>query len=79
MATSAEQLCENLPEEFTQYMQEVKAIPNGGRPDYERLRRKFRSLAAMEGVRYDNVFDWTKRHYLDTERARRKERKSKGK
>ncbi|KAK1812543.1 casein kinase I [Friedmanniomyces endolithicus] len=60
MATSAEQLCEELPEEFAQYMQEVKDIPAGVRPHYDELRHKFRRLAVREGVRYDHVFDWTR-------------------
>lgn len=77
IATSAEQLCEKLPEEFTQYMQEIKAILSGGHPDYNRLRSRFRGLAATEGVKYDNVFDWTIRHYLEAEQARK--RRSKGK
>lgn len=29
MATSAKQLCEELPGDFAQYMQEVKDIPSG--------------------------------------------------
>ncbi|KAK1053626.1 casein kinase I [Friedmanniomyces endolithicus] len=65
MATSAEQLCEELPEEFAQYMQEVKDIPQGGRPHYEKLRHKFRRLAVKEGVKYDNVFDWTIRRFSE--------------
>jgi hypothetical protein len=51
-------------------MQEVKAISDGDRPDYERLRWQFRLLATKEGIRYDNVFDWTIRHYLEIEQAR---------
>jgi hypothetical protein len=70
MTTSADQLCETLPVEFAQYMQEVKAISDGDRPDYERLRWQFRVLATKEGIRYDNVFDWTIHHYLETEQAR---------
>ncbi|KAK0953951.1 casein kinase I [Friedmanniomyces endolithicus] len=50
MATSAEQLCDELPEEFAQYMQELKDIPAGVRPHYEELRQKFRRLAVREGV-----------------------------
>ncbi|KAK1809306.1 casein kinase I [Friedmanniomyces endolithicus] len=50
MATSVEQLCEELPEEFAQYMQEVKDIPSGVRPHYDELRHKFRRLAVREGV-----------------------------
>ena len=79
MATSAEQLCEKLPGEFTQYMQEVKAIPNGGCPDYEQLRSKFQRLAARESISYDNVFDWTIRQYFETEQAGRKECRSESK
>ncbi|KAK4905116.1 hypothetical protein LTR49_025544 [Elasticomyces elasticus] len=60
MATSVEQLCEELPQEFAQYMQEVKNIPAGVRPDYDELRQRFRRLAVREGVTYDHVFDWTR-------------------
>ena len=67
MATSAEQLCDELPEEFAQYMQELKDIPAGVRPHYEELRQKFRRLAVREGVRYDNVFDWTIRRFSEIE------------
>ncbi|KAK1050080.1 serine/threonine protein kinase [Friedmanniomyces endolithicus] len=51
MTTSTEQLCKELPEEFAQYMQEVKDIPDGVRPHHEELRHKFRRLAVREGVR----------------------------
>ncbi|KAK5700334.1 casein kinase I, partial [Elasticomyces elasticus] len=50
MATSAEQLCKELPEEFAQYMLEAKDIPAGARPHYEELRHKFRGVAVREGV-----------------------------
>ncbi len=69
MATSPEQLCEKLPKEFAEYMQEVQDIPNGGRPHYERFRHKFRNLARKEGVKYDNVFDWTIRLFLEPKPA----------
>ena len=69
MATSVEQLCEELPEEFAQYMQEVKDIPSGVRPHYDELRHKFRRLAVREGVRYDGVFDWTIRLFSEIELA----------
>ncbi|KAK3615652.1 hypothetical protein LTR56_026458 [Elasticomyces elasticus] len=51
MATSVEQLCEELHEEFAQYMQEVKNIPARARPHYDELRHKSRRLAMREGVR----------------------------
>ncbi|KAK1050698.1 hypothetical protein LTR74_016979 [Friedmanniomyces endolithicus] len=65
VATSAEQLFEELPDEFAQYMQEVKDIPAGVRPHYDDLRRKFRRLAVREGVRYDTVFGWTIRRFSE--------------
>ncbi|KAK3669528.1 Casein kinase I isoform epsilon [Recurvomyces mirabilis] len=69
IATSPEQLCEKLPAEFAEYMQEVQDVPNGGRPHYERFRHKFRELARKEGVKYDNVFDWTIRLFSEAEPA----------
>lgn len=50
MATSAEQLCHDLPLEFTQYMREVRTTRNRTQPDYERLRSIFRGLAVKKGV-----------------------------
>ncbi|KAK0258867.1 casein kinase I [Friedmanniomyces endolithicus] len=66
IATTAEQLCEELPGELAQYMQQVRKIPEGGRPHYGWFRQKFRRLAEREGVKYDNVYDWTIRRFSET-------------
>ncbi|KAK0268517.1 casein kinase I [Friedmanniomyces endolithicus] len=63
IVTSAELLCEELHEEFAQYMQEVKDIPKGVRPLHGGFRQKLRRLANREGVKYDNVYDWTIRRF----------------
>jgi hypothetical protein len=65
IATTAEQLCEELPGEFAQYMQQVRKIPKGGRPHYGRFRQKFKRLAEREGVKYDNEYDWTIRRFSE--------------
>ena len=61
MAVSAEALCEGLPPEFAEYMRYVKSLKQGQRPDYGWLREFFRGVARKQGMKYDNVFDWTAR------------------
>jgi len=63
IATTAEQLCEELPGEFAQYMQQVRKTPKEGRPHYGRFRQKFGRLGEREGVKYDKVYDWTIRRF----------------
>ena len=69
MALSAEALCEGLPEEFAEYMRDVKSLKQGGRPDYARLRELFRGVAQRQGIKYYNVFDWTVRMCRQQERT----------
>ena len=70
IALEVEKLCSGLPPEFAEYMSYVKSLSQGQRPDYRKLQRMFRGLARREGIKYDNVFDWTERVYLQQERER---------
>jgi hypothetical protein len=63
-AMTADKLCAGLPMEFAQYMQYVDSLRYEDEPDYSWLRERFLAVARREGIRYDNVFDWTEREYL---------------
>ena len=65
MSLSPEELCEGLPHQFAEYMQEVKAIPRCEEPDYRSLQRKFWELATEQAIEYDWVFDWSVLAYLE--------------
>lgn len=66
-ALTVEELCWGLPPEFAEYMRYVNEHALGRRPNYAKLRRLFRRVAHREGIKYDDVFDWTVRMYLQQE------------
>ena len=72
MSTSAAQLCQGIPYEILQFVQEVKTTRGRDRPDYKQLRRFLRKLAMKNGWKYDNVFDWTICAFLEKENAKSK-------
>ncbi|EQL00648.1 casein kinase I isoform delta [Ophiocordyceps sinensis CO18] len=61
MSLSAEELCEGLPQEFTQYIEHARSLAFEERPKYAYLRRLFRRLFTAQGYQHDNVFDWTEK------------------
>ena len=69
-ALNVHELCSDLPPEFAEYMRYVKELAGGQKPDYPMLRKLFRRLAEREGIKYDNVFDWTVRIFLQQEEKR---------
>jgi hypothetical protein len=58
---SGKELCRDLPDEFANYIDYIRSLPYGRKPDYVHLRAKFRQLFSKKGVKYDKVFDWTER------------------
>ena len=64
-----EDLCEGLPEEFAEYMRNVRQLEHGDLPDYARLRELFRRRAEREGWDDDEVFDWTVLLFLQHKHA----------
>ena len=56
---SVEELCDQVPREFADYMDHVRALKFTDKPDYAYLRKAFRDLFVQRGYEYDNVFDWT--------------------
>jgi hypothetical protein len=58
-ATSLDELCKGVPDQFRKYMEYVRALSFDEKPDYSKLRRMFRALFVRRGFKYDYVFDWT--------------------
>ena len=63
---SLEELCSDVPEEFKKYMDRVRALDFGDKPDYSRLRRMFRDLFVRRGFEHDYIFDWTVRKFMES-------------
>lgn len=61
--TSVNELCEDLPAEFAEYMSYVHSLREDDVPDYRYLRKLFAKLFHRQGFEYDNVFDWTIREF----------------
>ncbi|OAV91423.1 CK1/CK1/CK1-D protein kinase, variant 1 [Puccinia triticina 1-1 BBBD Race 1] len=57
--TPMEKLCKGLPEEFSYFLAYARALRYKDRPDYEHIRRMFKSLFLRKGYRMDFVFDWS--------------------
>jgi serine/threonine protein kinase len=60
MKTSAEQLCQGLPKEFTTYMEYVNHLKFNERPDYNFIYNLFTQLFKKSGFSYDDEMDWSK-------------------
>lgn len=56
--TSIDDLCQNLPVEFAQYMHYCRSLQFEDRPDYAYLRKLFKDLFYRMGYEYDYIFDW---------------------
>jgi len=56
-----EALCESLPEEFSTYLNYVRALRFDDKPDYAYLRGLFRDVSTREGLEYDEMYDWLMR------------------
>jgi serine/threonine protein kinase len=59
MLTSPASLCADLPNEFTQYFEIVRALEFTEEPDYNTLRTLFRTVFARLGFDFDFIYDWT--------------------
>jgi serine/threonine protein kinase len=59
LATSLQDLCAGLPEEFLTYMTFVRAMGQYDVPNYDAIKALFRALAAKEGIEYDYQYDWS--------------------
>jgi serine/threonine protein kinase len=60
-----DELCDQVPREFADYMDHVRALTFEDKPNYSYLRRDFRELFIRRRFEYDNVFDWTIKRYME--------------
>jgi casein kinase 1 gamma len=58
-STPIEVLCENFPEEWSNYLRYVRRLDFFETPDYDYLYGLFRSLFDKKGYSDDSEFDWT--------------------
>ena len=58
MNTPIEELCKDLPKEFTAYMSYVRNLTFTDQPDYKFLKKIFRQLFVESGYRFDFDYDW---------------------
>lgn len=56
--TTLDALCHGLPFEFVHYFTLVKACGFEETPNYQRLRKCFRSVMMRRGYTYDHPYDW---------------------
>jgi len=56
--TSAQDLCQDLPAEFSIYVDYTRQLKQYDVPDYDSIRTMFRDLAARLQYDYDDRFDW---------------------
>lgn len=56
---NSRQLCENLPDEFSKYLDYCRHLAFEEEPDYAKLKKLFKDLYEREGYKDDNIFDWT--------------------
>jgi hypothetical protein len=54
-----DELCDQVPREFADYMDHVRALKFEDKPNYSYLRRVFRELFIRRRFEYENVFDRT--------------------
>lgn len=58
LSTPIDVLCKTFPNEFPAYLTYCRQLHFEQRPDYNYLRKLFRSLFHQRGFTYDCVFDW---------------------
>ena len=56
--TSAQDLCQDLPAEFSIYVDYTRQLKQYDVPDYDSIRTMFRDLAVRLQYDYDDRFDW---------------------
>lgn len=59
ITTSAEKLCEGLPQAFVTYTNYCRRMKFNERPDYLYMVKSFRELFFQQSYIYDQVYDWT--------------------
>lgn len=60
MQTPLQELCHSLPIEFSKYMSYVRSLSFFDEPNYNYLKKLFRTLFLKENYQYDDIYDWIK-------------------
>lgn len=60
-STGLEELCQNCPKEFVEYLRYCRALSFTEKPDYARMRQLFRNLFKSRGFDYNYVYDWSQK------------------
>ena len=65
LSTSIEKLCSGVEEEFGTYLSYCRSLKFEEKPNYDHLRKLFRSLFLGRNKEYDYVYDWlVKKHNI---------------
>ncbi|KAM7196597.1 hypothetical protein V8F33_006096 [Rhypophila sp. PSN 637] len=54
-----------LPGEFATYIDYTRSLGFDDKPNYSYLRELFRHRFRSEGFKYDNIFDWTEKRFME--------------
>lgn len=65
---SVEDLCDEVPYEFADYLSRVKKLHFTEEPNYSQYREMFRELFIREGYVYDYKYDWLDESPIDEEK-----------
>ena len=68
--TSAEELCQDFPEEFEKYVEYTRNLEYEEEPDYDKLRDYFIRVLEKKGEEFDYIYVWSTE---EEKRLRRKE------
>ena len=60
--TKPEKLCSDLPQEFAQYMKDVRGLAFEEEPKYKTYTQRFTNLFLKNGFKNDGVYDFDKNH-----------------
>jgi len=58
--TPLQELCKDIPVEFTKYMSYVRNMGFFDEPNYNYLKKLFRTLFLDQNLQYDDKYDWIK-------------------
>lgn len=65
---SPERICDGLEPEFAIFLTEVRGVPLGQKPNYDRLLKLLDRMWKRHGYSNDNLWDWTVTRYGDLQR-----------
>jgi len=67
-ALPVEKLCEGQPSELAKYINYTRSLGFRDKPSYTYVRQLFRRRFALEGFKYDHIYDWTAKLFREMQR-----------